>query len=68
MRFILKKFVDADTAAEAIAKDAKTPVHDCYLKDGEEPKRDNAPKDLIGFRHPEEPSYGFSDEPINRKK
>jgi hypothetical protein len=49
VRFILRKYVDADDAREALALDEKTPVHDVYLKDGEEPKRDNAVKDCIGF-------------------
>jgi hypothetical protein len=38
MRYILRKFVEAATVAEALAKDASTPVHDAYLKEGEEPK------------------------------
>jgi hypothetical protein len=68
MRFILRKYVDASNAADALALDSKTPVHDVYLKEGEEPKRPEAPKDLIGFWHPEEPSFGFVDEPNGRKK
>jgi hypothetical protein len=39
MRFILRKYVDANTAAEALELDKKTAVHDVYLKDGEEPER-----------------------------
>jgi hypothetical protein len=38
MRYILRKFVEAATVEEALAKDASTPVHDAYLKEGEEPK------------------------------
>jgi hypothetical protein len=49
MRFILRKYVDADSAREALEKDATTPVHDCYLKEGEEPKREL--KDAVGFVH-----------------
>lgn len=67
MRFIIRKFVDAETAKEALEMEPKVPVHDVYLKEGEEPKRD-APRDLIGFRHPEEASFGFTDEPMARKK
>lgn len=67
MRFILRKYVDAENAKEALAKDRKTPVQDVYLKEGEEPKRDAA-RDLIGFVHPEEPSHGFANEPSLRKR
>lgn len=68
MRFILRKYVDADNASEALALDVKTPVHDVYLKEGEEPKRDTTVKDLIGFTHPEEPCMGYEGEPIAKKK
>jgi hypothetical protein len=51
MRFILRKYVDAETAKDALKLDRKTPVHDCYLRDGEEPKhiKDSHLKDAIGF-------------------
>lgn len=52
MRFIIRKYVDAENASQALALDTSTPVHDVYLKDGEEPKRNEAPKDLIGFYLP----------------
>ena len=53
MRFILRKYVDAGNASEALALDSATPVHDVYLKDGEEPKRTSEPpRDLIGFYAP----------------
>jgi hypothetical protein len=68
MRFILRKFVDAETAAAALDLDKSTPVHDVYLKEGEEPKRDNTPRDTIGFWHPEEPSLGYIGEPIGKKR
>jgi hypothetical protein len=54
MRYILRKYVDAPTAKDALKLDKSTPVHDIYLKDGEEPKRDSTPKDLIGFWMPGE--------------
>lgn len=63
MKFILRKYVDAASPAEALKLDRKTPVHDVYLREGEEPKT-GAPKDLIGFRHPEEPSMGYKGEPV----
>jgi hypothetical protein len=66
MRFILRKFVDADTAGEALKMDRKTPVHDCYLKEGEEPDKSAQPKDLIGFLAETEPDWR-SDE-IRAKK
>lgn len=69
MRFILRKYVDADNAKDALKLDRKTPVHDVYLKDGEEPKRkDGGSCSAIGFIHPEEPSYGYVGEPNCRKK
>ena len=52
MRFILRKYVDADNARDALALDESTPVRDVYLKDGEEPKRSEAATNLIGFWHP----------------
>lgn len=67
MRFILRKYVDADNAHDALSLDEKTPVHDVYLKDGEEPKRNDAPRDLIGFRHPEDATFGFTNEPSAKK-
>ena len=51
MRFILRKYVDALNAADALRLDATTPVHDVYLKEGEEPKRIET-VNLIGFRAP----------------
>lgn len=69
MRFILRKYVDADNAAEALTLDAKTPVHDVYLKDGEEPRRPTGDSaHAVGFWHPEEPSYGWTDEPRGKKR
>jgi hypothetical protein len=66
LRFILRKYVDAETAKEALAKDRKTPVHDVYLKDGEEPKRDGAPKDCVGFIQQSD-DYWRKDEVIAKK-
>lgn len=40
MKYILRKYVEAANAKEALKLDRKTPVHDLYLKDGEEPKRE----------------------------
>lgn len=70
MRFILRKYVDASHAAEALAQDPSTPVHDVYLKDGEEPRRggnDEKQKDLIGFVH-DTPIGPYEDEPTLGKK
>ena len=67
MRFILRKYVDASHAAEALAMDRDTPVHDVYLKDGEEPKREDKQKDLIGFVY-DGPIGPYEDEPTMRKK
>ena len=52
MRYILRKFVEAETVAAAVAKDATTPVHDAYLKDGEEPKRGDGLTSAVGFSIP----------------
>lgn len=48
MKYIIRKFVDAETVQDAIKKDRRTPVHDCYLKDGEHPK-DERLESAIGF-------------------
>lgn len=53
MRYILRKFIDADSVAEAIAKAELTPIHDVYLREGEEPKRgDLSSCHAIGFSSP----------------
>lgn len=53
MRYILRKYVDAPTAKQALKLDRKTPVHDVYLKDGEEPRKDIQTQ-AVGFHtiHP----------------
>jgi hypothetical protein len=66
VKYIIKKFVTADTVAEALAKEPSVPVHDIYLKEGEEPSKQEP--SLIGFTHPEEPSMGFIDEPRMKGK
>jgi hypothetical protein len=64
MRFVIRKYIDATTVREAIDKEPETPIHDCYLKEGEEPPK-SQPKDLIGFRAETDP-YWRKDE-IGRK-
>jgi len=49
MKYILRKYVEAANAKEALALDRKTPVHALYLKDGEEPK-DRIVTNAIGFQ------------------
>jgi hypothetical protein len=49
MRYILRKFVEAPDVAAALAMDSHTPVHDAYLKEGEEPKRVDQLSPAIGF-------------------
>jgi hypothetical protein len=51
VRFVVSKFIDASTAAEALRKEPSTPVHEVCAKRGEEPERDE-PRDLIGFMVP----------------
>lgn len=51
MKYILRKYVDAESAKEALALDRKTPVHDLYLKDGEEPKVQSFTH-AVGFHAP----------------
>jgi hypothetical protein len=48
MKYIIRKFVDASTVQEAIRMDRKTPVHDCYLKEGEE-MHEQSSTSAIGF-------------------
>jgi hypothetical protein len=54
MKYILRKFIDADSVQDAVRKDRKTPVHDCYLKDGEAPS-DGGAASAIGFSLPAGP-------------
>jgi hypothetical protein len=49
MRYIIRKYVDAENVSEAINKEPKAPICDVYLKDGEEPKGTDEKKNLIGF-------------------
>ena len=51
MKYIIRKFVDAETVQDAIRMDKKTPVHDCYLKEGEQPKEHNSIT-AFGFANP----------------
>jgi hypothetical protein len=53
MRYILRKFVEAETALEAINKDLETPVHDCGLKDDDEAGKINT--HAVGFQLPDPP-------------
>ena len=50
MKYILRKFVEAETVQDAIRLDRRTPVHDCYLKAGEQPSADMGY--AIGFQTP----------------
>jgi hypothetical protein len=52
VRYILRKFVDANTVLEAIAKEPTTPIHDVYLKEGEEPKSAAGGCSAVGFSAP----------------
>jgi hypothetical protein len=52
VRYILRKFVEAGTVEEALSKDSSTPVHDAYLKEGEEPKGNTLFTHAIGFSAP----------------
>jgi hypothetical protein len=67
MRYIIRKFVDAKTVQEAMSKEQNTPVHDCYLKDGEQPKSENEGCSAIGFQIPID-DYWRSDEVIAGRK
>lgn len=49
MRYIIRKFVDAATVSEALRKEPETPVHDVYLKEGEEPHKGDSYVNAVGF-------------------
>lgn len=71
MRYILRKFIDADSVSEAIAKAEATPIHDVYLREGEEPKRgEGSSCHAIGFSSPPVSDSWRSDEIVgsDRKK
>ena len=53
MRYVVRKFIDAKSVQEAIRLDRKTPVHDCYLKDGEQ-TAESSQVSAIGFQMPME--------------
>lgn len=50
MKYVLYKFVEAETALLAIAQDAQTPVHEVSLKAGEQPGREHTT--AVGFGAP----------------
>lgn len=62
-RFIVRKYVMAPTAAEAIQREGGLPVDEVYLENPEQPK---GTADGIGFRVPLEAWRG--DEVIARRK
>lgn len=67
MRYIIRKFVDAQTVAEAISKEPQTPIHDAYLKEGEEPNESGGYCSAVGFGVPTDDQWR-SGEIIGRKK
>lgn len=48
MKYIIRKYVTAKDAESALKLDKDTPVHDLYLKDGQEPDDDKV-TNAIGF-------------------
>lgn len=49
--FIVKKYIWAKSATQAIKKDKQTPVDDVWVDDDWK-KQSNTPKDAIGFYAP----------------
>lgn len=47
MKYIIRKYVNAKTAAEALALDTCTPVHDLYQKEPDDESRKET--SAIGF-------------------
>lgn len=46
--FVIRKFVWADTAREALKMEVKVPAHECWIDDDWK-KNKQEPKDCIGF-------------------
>lgn len=63
-RFIIRKYVMAPTAAEAIQREGAQPVDEVYLDNPEQPK---GTADGIGFYAHQDPTWR-SDEVIARRK
>lgn len=53
-RFIVRKYVMAPTAAEAIQRESRQPVDEVYLESPEQPK---GTADGIGFHAHQEPAW-----------
>lgn len=51
--FIVKKYVWANSASQAIRKEKSTPVDDVWIDDDWK-KNSNTPKDAIGFYAPKD--------------
>lgn len=54
--YIVRKYIWAKSAPEAIKLERKVPVQDCWIDD-EWKKSSNAPKDAIGFYVPSNNEY-----------
>jgi hypothetical protein len=66
MKYVVCKLIEADSVQEAMRKERKTPVHECYLKDGEEPKGYER-TDVVGFAAPSEVDEVYEMRRKNRK-
>lgn len=63
-RFVVRKYVSAPTAAEAIQRESGQPVDEVYLETPEQPK---GTADGIGFHAHQEPVWR-SDEIVARRR
>ena len=67
--FVLTKFIKAKSVLEAIKKDAKTPVHECWIDDDWKKKLDSELTSLassVGFEQ-EEQDDEYEKEVTNRE-
>jgi hypothetical protein len=46
-KFVIRKYITADSLADALKKDSKTPVSEIFLDD----RQDTRTTDAIGFRY-----------------
>lgn len=54
-RYVLRKFILAHSAKEALEKEPDTPVADVFIE--ERPAQESAPVDAIGFKFTPPPSH-----------
>ena len=69
MRYIIRKFIEAETVSQALQKERDTPVHDAFVEEGERPRGAGRQlKGAVGFGMPEPAAFPEDGATMRRKK